>query len=87
MPLEDEIAESISRQIAEEIDGEIMADLLVEIGWTQVACKKYKYEEQHNEIKAWLAENCQGQYRRLRLNMRFIFEDSADAAMFALRWL
>lgn len=85
MPLEDEIAESIFIQIAGEIDGEIMADLLVGIGWTSIVFKKYDNTKQHNEIKAWLAENCQGHYRRL--NMRFLFEDSGDAAMFVLRWL
>jgi hypothetical protein len=83
MPFEDEIAEELSRNIAKEIDEEIMADLLTQIGWISV---KFRHTE-HNHAKHinfWLLKNCHSQYRRL--SNYYLFEDKKDAEWFILRW-
>jgi hypothetical protein len=84
MSLEDEIAAAISMEIAREIDSEIIADLLKDIGWTSIQFE-FKDEDHSNDVNFWLLENCQQQWRRLK--RRFLFEDQVDAQQFILRWL
>lgn len=84
MPFEDEIAEQIAREMQKEIDGDIMASVLKQIGWVAIDVA-FKDKRQVNQVNSWLQENCQGQYRRL--NTTFLFEKTQDAEWVSLRWL
>ena len=82
MPFEDEIAEQIAREMQKEIDGDIMASVLKQIGWVAIDVA-FKDKRQVNQVNSWLQENCQGQYRRL--NTTLLFEKTQDAEWVSLR--
>ena len=84
MTLEDEIAESIAKDIAKEIDDGIMVDLLKDIGWTSV---EFSYKDNYHavDVTHWLMENCPGKWRRL--SSFYVFEDIKEAEWFILRWI
>lgn len=85
MGLEENIANKIALQMAQEIDDSLMADMLEAVGWTKIKHGFYYFNNQHAvNIRDWLDEHCQGHYRRL--GPYFLFELEKDATMFILRW-
>jgi hypothetical protein len=77
MTLEEQITQQLAREMAEQMDFDIIADLS---GWTRVELSTYD----HN-ILNWLDNRCQREYRRHKTS--FIFKDPKDASHFILRWL
>lgn len=84
MNLEDKIAEELSRQMAQEIDNELMADMLVALGWTKVTYRYHHNKAFYDMIKEWIEKNCNGTYKRL--GDHWLFTDQGDAVNFTLRW-
>jgi hypothetical protein len=88
MNLEEEIAEKLGKEIANEIDNEIMWGLRVVIckeqGWHLVNIDRFVDNEHAIDITHWIADNVKGQYHRN--GRHFIFESGKDATMFLLRW-
>ena len=82
--LEDDIADTLAKQISKEIDDGIMALMLTETGWTPV---QYYFKDNHhaNDVTFWLLENCKGKWRRL--GSEYLFEDAKEAEWFILRWI
>lgn len=85
MGLEEELADILAKEMAREIDEELMSDMMVAaMGWTKVK-NHYYYNNRHAvDIANWLEENCQGEYKRMAGS--FLFELEKDATMFILRW-
>jgi hypothetical protein len=83
--LEAELAEKMSKILAEEIDWEIMADMLVQAGWVMVDLPHYKDRYQSIDVETWIDDNCKGKYKKR--STTFVFEKKEDAAWFKLRWL
>lgn len=83
MRLEDELAAELSKQIADEIDWEILTDIYVQMGHTRVIVDADINKEW--ELKVWTEGNCKGNYQYR--GSTFIFEDVKDANWFKLRWL
>jgi len=83
--LEAELAEKMSKILAEEIDWEIMADMLVQAGWVMVDLPHYENRYQSINVETWIYENCKGKYKKR--SATFVFEKKEDAAWFKLRWL
>lgn len=85
--IEESIAKEMSRQIAEEIDWEILCDILVSVGWRKiklsVAWSSMTSDFQY-EVKAWLSKNIKGHYKGR--GREWLFENEKDAILFALRW-
>jgi hypothetical protein len=76
MTLEEQITLDLAREMAEQMDFDIIADLL---GWTRVelsACD-------HNVFN-WLDKHCHDEYQRHKQS--FIFKDPKDASHFILKW-
>lgn len=82
--IEDEIADTLVKEIQKEIDEGIMLSLLVEEGWTKVSFRDYntqkvidmdKYCKQNFKKNQWLI-----------LNGHFVFRKKQDAEWFILRW-
>lgn len=83
--LEAELAKKMSKAMAEEIDWEIIADMLVQAGWSMVNLNHYKDRYQSIDIETWIDENCKGKYKKR--STTFVFEKKEDAAWFKLRWI
>jgi hypothetical protein len=84
MTLEDKMLEEAGKDLAREIDREVLWGMLQGIGWTRVMLPTLGNGEQAVNIIVWLEENCKKAYERSGRD--FIFEDSKDANWFILRW-
>jgi len=84
MNIEEEMINRASKQMAQDIDREVLWGMLQGIGWTRVMLPTMGNGEQAVDIIVWLENNCKKAYER---NGRdFIFEDIKDANWFILRW-
>ena len=84
--LEDQIADELSRQLAEEIDFEVLCSLLVQTGWIQVKLEDVlQPSKQTAGMVNWLHEECSGHWRHR--GKTFVFENKEDAALFRLTWV
>lgn len=83
--LEEELLEQAARILAEEIDWETMADMLVSVGWTMVNLPRINDRYQSIDIELWIEENCKGKHQKR--SKTFVFERKEDAEWFSLRWL
>jgi hypothetical protein len=82
--LQDQILTNISKQMQEELDQRILWGLLEEEGWILFETPRFIDNYHAIDIGHWLADNCQGEYKR---NGRsFLFKESRDATLFILRW-
>jgi hypothetical protein len=82
--LEQEMIEAKGKEMAREIDREMLWGMLEGMGWTRVMLPTLGNGEQAVEIIVWLEENCKQAHER---NGRdFIFENQKDANWFKLRW-
>jgi hypothetical protein len=85
MNIQDEILNNAGKEMAREIDREVLWGMLVGIGWHRVMIDRLQDNNHAIDITIWLKEYCAGAYER---NGRdFIFEDSKDATMFIMKWL
>jgi hypothetical protein len=82
--LDAEIIEAKSKEMADEIDREVLWGMLQGIGWTRVIISSETAMTQATRISEWLIQNCQAPYEKHRSD--FLFEDNRDATMFILRW-
>ena len=80
-----DILESMEQQAAqslrESIDFEILANVLVTIGWSDVVIDRLTDRE---AINSWVEANCLGKYKHR--NGRWVFELESDAVLFKLKW-
>ena len=84
MTLEEEILERTGKDMAREIDREVLWSMLEGIGWNRVMIPRFVDNEHAIDITYWLEENCKTSFER---NGRdFIFENQKDANWFVLRW-
>lgn len=81
----EDLSEQASRILAEEIDWETMANMLVSVGWIKVDLSQFKDRYQLIDIELWIDENCSGKH--MKRSKTFVFEKKDDAAWFSLRWL
>jgi hypothetical protein len=84
MGLEQDILNDISNQMANEVYFHVMADILVDIGWTSVQLKRFRNNKEAIDINLWVEYNCVGKWKKQ--STRFIFEKKQDAEWFILRW-
>jgi hypothetical protein len=84
MTLEDEIAQELSKQIAQEIDFELLTDILIACGWHCVKLPRLLNRKHSIDVLEWCSE--QTNYKFKHNGRVFIFEDQGDAVNFTLRW-
>lgn len=84
MSLEQEIMEKLSKEIAKEIDFGVLSDLLVYSGWVKIELETLENNNNAIDMNEWLDINCK--YKVSRLGRKFLFESSAEAEWFILRW-
>lgn len=83
--LEDEIANTLSAEIAAEIDFGILSELLCSLGWTRVTRDPHVTVEEATEIKQWLKQHCKGAVKSH--GSTWVFENEKEASHFILRWV
>lgn len=81
--LEQEIVDNLGREIAKEIDFELMSVVLIEMGWHKVKLEPMTWE-QGCAVDAWVEENTRG--KNYTMGLVWIFEDQSDAVNFVLKW-
>jgi hypothetical protein len=83
MNLQDQLAERMASEIAKEIDFEVLASMLCELGWTRVVLKPMTWE-QGAAIDDWVSNYISRPFETMGLV--WLFESSKDATMFILKW-
>ena len=84
MNVEQEIINDMGQKLANEIDFQILADMLVGIGWTKVVLRPMTWE-QGDAVDLWTSQYVHKPFETMGLV--WVFEDPAEANWFALRWL
>lgn len=79
----DEYIEHSARQLADDIDFEVISGILIQAGWTKVVLRPMVYEDSQS-IDQWLEQKCKA--HKLHRGLVFLFEDPKDASWFTLRW-
>ena len=85
MNIQGVIMEEKSKELAREIDREVLWGMLTGMGWTRVMLSRLQDNKHAIDITYWLEENCQGAYEREGRD--FLFENTKDATMFTLKWM
>lgn len=81
--LEPEIIEAAARELADDIDFQVMRELLLESGWSEAVLKPMTWE-QSAEIDIWTSQNIKkGFYTR---GLVWLFKDAKEATWFRLKW-
>lgn len=84
MNIADEILEQAGKEMAREIDREVLWGMLQGMGWTRVTISSESSMVYATKIQEWLDVNCIEPYEKHRSD--FIFENDKDAAFFILKW-
>ena len=84
MTLEEELLDKAGKQMANDIDREVLWGMLQGIGWTRIMLPRLIDNDHAVEIMCWLEDNCKGSHERWGRD--FIFENERDANWFVLRW-
>jgi hypothetical protein len=84
MNIEKVVLDELGKEFSEAMDFEILSDVMCRFGWTRVEIPRFIDNYHAVDIGYWLADNCQGEYKRN--GRHFLFESTKDATMFILRW-
>ena len=84
MSIEEEILNKAGKDMAREIDREVLWGMLKDIGWRRVILDRYTDNNHAVDITYWLEANCKNPFERNGAD--FIFESDVDAVNFTLRW-
>lgn len=82
--LYDEMVASAAKELADEMDWTIVADLCLENGWTEVMVDNY-HRKYNDGMAEWIFENLKGD--KTGYKGRWLFKQASDATWFRLRWL
>lgn len=94
MSLEDDIAQSLSEEIAKKIDKDLLDDLITDVlvndGWIATKINPAFGDsilpnfDWYAETAEWVHINARGDYKLLK--GQWLFENPEDAVLFTLRW-
>jgi hypothetical protein len=82
--LEEEIISKAGKEMAREIDREVLWGMLKGMGWRRVMLDRFTDNNHAVDITHWLAANCKNPFERSGAD--FIFESEVDAVNSTLRW-
>ncbi len=85
MNLQEEIANSLSNEIAKEIDFGVLSSMLVELGWKKVTLTRFFSRKHSINILMWCEEHIKHPFEHH--GSTFVFENEGDAINFTLKWL
>ena len=85
MGLEDEVLEKMAKEIADQIDFDVLTSLLSDVGWTKVELPRFSDRFHAIDIDIWIEKYTIHQVKSF--GRIFVFENPKDASHFILRWL
>ena len=86
--MEQQMLDRLAKEMQQEIDSELMADMLVAMGWTKIELPPFQSRYHSIDILTWVEDNCHGQFKEFKQYGRtFVFKEEKDASLFALKWL
>ena len=80
----DAAVERAAKEMADEIDFHVLADLYKGMGWTEIDFNPHVEDILAYEIRNWMRDNCKGSYHSR--GRRWLFQDRIDAVNFVLKW-
>ena len=83
--LQEMMLEESARQLAEEIDAEIMRGMFKEMGWSEVVIPWVMTHEVSQEVDDWVRQKTKGEF--WNRGLVWLFENDTDAMWFKMRWL
>lgn len=83
--LQQQIIDQMAKEMAEEQDRQVLWSMFRNEGWHYVEISRFQDNHHAVDISYWLADNCQGKYKRN--GKEFLFELGTDATMFSLKWM
>ena len=81
--LEEQFAKRAAKEIADEIDAEILFDLMIQHGWTRVELSRVP-RTIASDINIWMHNECNKHWKQQ--GRVWIFESQEEAALFKLTW-
>lgn len=81
--LEQEISDSLAKEITKEIDFGVMSSVLIDMGWHKVKLDPMTWE-QSRDVDSWVKEYINGHF--YTMGLVWLFKDQRDAVNFTLRW-
>lgn len=75
---------AIARQMANEIDFQVLSTVFIREGWTQVTLDRFTNNKNAIDIADWAEEHCRDNY--IKHSTTYVFKDPGDAVMFTLKW-
>jgi hypothetical protein len=75
---------AIAKQMAEEIDFQVLSSFFIKDGWTRVELARFTNNNNAIDIADWAEEHCKDKY--IKHSTTYVFKDSSDAVMFTLKW-
>ena len=84
MSIEEEILNQAGKDMAREIDREVLWGMLKDLEWRRVMLDRFTDNNHAVDITYWLEANCKNPFERSGAD--FIFESEVDAVNFTLRW-
>ena len=84
MNLQEEQIARIAKEMADEIDFQVLSSMLVEDGWSRVTLKHFTSNKNAVDIADWADTHCKGRY--MKNGVTYIFENAGDAVTFTLKW-
>lgn len=82
--LEEQYADRAAKEMAEEIDWELISDMMVAVGWTKVTLSRFRVAGATHDMNSWLHNECKHHWKH-RANI-WVFESREEAALFKLTW-
>ncbi len=82
--VQEEMIDRMAREIAEEIDFEVMASLMVQSGWHKVKLARFENNNHAVDIAYWVEEHTIGGH--IKHGSTYVFEKKGDAVNFSLKW-
>ena len=80
----DESMDKLAKDVAREIDFDVLAHVLEESGWTRVEFDPFNYEKRPELIEAWARKYATGEWHNV--GTKFVFERTEDASAAILQW-
>ena len=86
MNIPDEIMNNAAKEMADDIDWELMSSLMTQTGWTKITVDfgPRMTESTAHEIKEWTRSQCKGYVQSRKKD--WLFQNAEDATLFTLRW-